>query len=114
MSSISRWAYTAKATVWRVASDDEYGAKVFYPPEIIYCDYGGDISKKIGAIGIGFAVKNTFYTEYDVANNGDYILLGESSAADPVSAGADEIKHIIRYADTFDRASDDFGLITAV
>lgn len=114
MSSAANWAYTAKATLWRVSGENEYGKKIFYPPELIYCDYGFDSALKLGDIGSGFVVKNTFWTEYSQANQGDFILVGELLEVDPIKAGADEIKHIIRYADTFERLADDYVLTTGV
>ena len=49
-----------------------------------------------------------------LGTDGDYLLIGVSTEANPIDAGADEIKHIIRYADTFDRVADDYALITGV
>ena len=115
MSSLARWSYTAKATIWRVASENEFGTKTFHPPEVISCDYGLDsaIAESAG-VGMGFIAKNTFWTEYDKANEGDFILIGESSELDPIKACANEIKHITRYADTFERLADDYALMTGV
>lgn len=114
MSSAASWAYTAIATIWRISGENEYGTKTFHPPEVIYCDYGLDSATRLGDIGKGFVVKNTFWTEYALANEGDFILISKSSELDPIKAGADEIKHIIRYADTFERLVDDYALITGV
>ena len=115
LSSLANWSYTAKATIWRVDGENEYGTKTFYPPEYIDCDYGLDsaIAESAG-VGMGFIAKNTFWTEYANANQGDYILIGESSELDPIKAGASEIKHIARYADTFERLADDYVLTTGV
>ena len=120
MSSLSRWSYTAKATIWRVIGENEFGTKTFHPPDVISCDYGLDTKiaglLSIGVSGIGseFSRSNTFWTEYDKANEGDFILIGESSELDPIKAGASEIKHITRYADTFERLADDYALMTGV
>lgn len=120
MSSAANWSYTAIATVWRVDSVNEYGTKTFHAPELIYCDYGLDsnhsglLSAGISGVGTEFVSKNTFWTEYDLAGEGDFILIGESSEPDPIKAGADEIKHVTRYADTFERLADDYALITGV
>lgn len=114
MSNTANWAYTAKATLWRASGRDEYGKYKFMSPVVILCDYGMDKTTRTEAVGIGFTAKNTFYTEYDLAKAGDYIALGEITELDPIKAGADAIKHIIRYADTFDRRADDYVLITAV
>ena len=115
MSSVARWTYTAKATIWRVDGENEYGTKTFHPPEYIDCNYGLDsaIAESAG-VGMVFVAKNTFWTEYANANQGDYILIGESSELDPIKAGASEIKHITRYADTFERLADDYALMTGV
>lgn len=120
MSSAANWSYTAKATIWRNLGKDEYGDPLGYSaPEILLCDYQGGLSAKItnasaslGNLGIERVVKNTVWTEYANATAGDYLLIGESSAADPIAAGADEIQQVIRYADTFERVADDFAIIT--
>lgn len=114
MSDLGAWSYTAKATVWRCIGEDEYDKKIFSQPEVINCDYGMDKSSKLDNIGLGFVIKNTFWTEYDKAKADDYILLGEHIEPDPIKVGADRIRHIIQYADTFERLADDFALITAV
>lgn len=114
MSSAANWAYTAIATIWRVSGENEYGTKTFHPPEFIYCDYGLDSATRLGDIGTGFVIKNSFWTEYALASEGDFILIGKFTELDPIEAGADEIKHIIRYADTFERLADDYALITGV
>lgn len=115
MSDLSNWSYTAKATIWRYSGSDEYGKKQFHSPEMIMCDYGMETVSKLGNIGSGIVIKNSFWTEYDQATeNEDYILLGEHTEPDPVKAGADKIRRIIHYADTFERTADDYALITAV
>lgn len=115
MSSLANWSYTAKATIWRkLAGKDENGDPLGYAePEIIFCDYEGGLSKRIGSLGAEIVVKNTVWTEA-LAAAGDYLLIGESTETDPVRAGADEVRQVIRYADTFDRLADDFAIITGV
>ncbi|NPE52409.1 hypothetical protein E0I03_15385 [Dickeya dadantii] len=114
MSSAASWSYTAKATIWRkLARTDEYGDPLGYaPPEVILCDYEGGLSKRVGSLGAEIVVKNTVWTEYALAAAGDYLLIGESTGADPVSAGADEVRQVIRYADTFERLADDWTILT--
>lgn len=116
MSSLGAWSYTAPCTIWHRLGDDEYGDSLgFSEPEVIMCDYGGDATARLGSLGVEFAIKNTHWTEYSEAKKGDYILIGESSEPDPLAVdGADEIMHIIRYADTFERIADDYALITGV
>ncbi|KOR02500.1 hypothetical protein [Pluralibacter gergoviae] len=115
MSSAANWSYTAAATIWRNLGTDKYGDPLGYSePEVILCDYEGGLSKRIGSLGSEIVVKNTVWTEYSLAAAGDYLLIGESSEADPVNAGADEVRQVIRYADTFERLADDWALITGV
>ncbi|WP_313412025.1 hypothetical protein [Atlantibacter hermannii] len=116
MSSVASWSYTAKATVWRrLPGKDEYGDPLGYAaPEIIFCDYEGGLSKRISSVGAEIVVKNTVWSEYALASGGDYLLIGESTEADPVVAGADEVRQVIRYADTFERVADDYAIITGV
>lgn len=116
MSSVANWSYTATATIWRkLEGKDEYGDPLGYSePEQILCDYEGGLSKRIGSLGSEIVVKNTIWTEFALADAGDYILIGASVEADPVVAGADEIRQVIRYADTFERLAEDFAIITGV
>lgn len=113
MSSVANWSYTAKATIWPVIDTDRYGKPTFGEPVVIDCDYGGDGKRGNGNLGLEFVVKNTFWTEYATAKVGDMIALGESSAT-TAPDDADEIKHIIRYADTFERIADDYAILTGV
>lgn len=115
MSSLASWSYTAQATIWKHLGMNEYGDSLGWSePLVIACDYQGGLSKRLGAIGGEKVVKNTIWTEYALADTGDYILIGESTEADPMAAGADEVMQVIRYADTFERTADDFAILTGV
>ena len=116
MSATANWSYTAIATIWRkLEGTDEYGDPLGYAlPEQIMVDYEGGLSKRIGSLGAEIVVKNTVWTEFALADAGDYLLIGASAEVDPVVAGADEVRQVIRYADTFDRMADDFAIITGV
>lgn len=121
MRAAANWSYTAACTIWRrsVGEDgkniNEYGEPLGYEaPLVIMADYQGGLSKKVGDIGSERVVKNTFWTEYALADAGDYMLIGTSDNPDPISAGANEVMQAIRYADTFDRTADDFAIITGV
>ncbi|HAY4182988.1 TPA: hypothetical protein JZ819_000312 [Escherichia coli] len=118
MSSIASWSYTAKATIWRKGAGgrDENGDPIngYEAPVVIMVDYEGGLSKRIGNLGAEIVVKNTVWTEFALAATGDYLLIGVSAEADPVVAGADEVRQVIRYADTFDRVADDFAILTGV
>lgn len=122
MSNIASWSYTAQATIWRNLGKTESGDPIGYmEPEVILCDYEGGLSRRIanvsaslGDLGSEVVIKNTFWTEYDQASTGDYLLIGISTELDPITAGADEIRQIIRYADTFERVADDYAILTGV
>ncbi|UYU30275.1 hypothetical protein [Siccibacter colletis] len=116
MSETANWSYTATATIWRkLEGTDEYGDPLGYAlPEQIMVDYEGGLSKRIGSLGAEIVVKNTVWTEFALAEAGDYLLIGISTEFDPIVAGADEVRQVIRYADTFDRMADDFAIITGV
>ena len=116
MSEIARWSYTATATIWRkLEGNDEYGDPMGYAvPEQIMVDYEGGLSKRIGSLGAEIVVKNTVWTEFALATAGDYLLIGVSTEADPVVAGADEVRQVIRYADTFERLADDYAILTGI
>ncbi|HIC7714337.1 TPA: hypothetical protein ACW7KA_000437 [Citrobacter freundii] len=118
MSSIASWSYTAQATIWRKQNGgtDEYGDPVngYAAPEVIMVDYEGGLSKRIGSLGAEIVVKNTVWSEYTLAAAGDYLLIGVSTEPDPIVAGADEVRQVIRYADTFERLADDYVILTGV
>lgn len=118
MSSIASWSYTAQATIWRKQNGgtDEYGDPVngYAAPEVIMVDYEGGLSKRIGSLGAEIVVKNTVWSEYTLAAAGDYLLIGVSTEPDPIVAGADEVRQVIRYADTFERLADDYAILTGV
>lgn len=113
MSATASWSYTAPCTIWRNLGFAENGDSLGWSePEVIMADYQGGLSAKIGSIGTEITVKNTFWTEFAEAKRGDYILIGHSTDADPISAGADEVMQVIRYADTFERTADDYAILT--
>ncbi|MDM2816958.1 hypothetical protein [Citrobacter sp. Cpo102] len=116
MSSVANWSYTATATIWRKQEgNDEYGDPLGYAePEQILCDYEGGLSKKLASLGAEIVVKNTVWTEFALADAGDYLLIGVSTEPDPIVAGADEVCQVIRYADTFERLADDYAILTGV
>lgn len=113
MSSLANWSYTAQATIWKPLGSNEYGDSLGWSePLVIACDYEGGLSKRLGDIGGEKVVKNTIWSEYALADTGDYILIGVSTELDPITAGADEVMQAIRYADTFERSADDFAILT--
>ena len=113
MSSVADWSYTAEATLWRNLGNSEAGDPLGWAaPEIIMCDYQGGLSTKLNNIGSEITVKNTVWTESSEAKKGDYLLIGLSTMVDPITAGADEVVQVIRYADTFERLTEDIAILT--
>ncbi|MBD2779212.1 hypothetical protein ID854_19575 [Xenorhabdus sp. M] len=111
MSRVANWAYTVPCTFWKRLGDDEYGKPLGYgEPKVIMCDYQGGLVQQDywggcragGKIPSGQSLRRHLW------------VIGESSNPDPIVAGADEIKHIVRYADTFERLADDYALVTVV
>jgi len=114
LSSIASWSYTATATIWRRirdadGSDTDGGGQPYgwEAPIAILCDYQGGLSAKIGDLG------REIWSEYAEAKEGDYILIGASTDTAPPDE-ADEIRQVIRYADTFERLADDYAILTGV
>ena len=115
MSAAASWSYTATATLWKNLGISDGGDSLgFAAPVEFMCVYEGGVSKRLASLGAEIVVKNTIWSEYSSAASGDYILIGASTNADPLAAGADEVMQVIRYADTFDRVADDFAIITGV
>lgn len=111
MSSAAAWSYTAKATVWRVVSRDDWDGGVLYAlPVVIACDYGAKAEQRTDSAGREFTSRQMVYTEFAAAKPGDYVLIGVSSEPDPLVAGAMEIRSVTRHGDTFERLADDYEL----
>lgn len=112
MSQLGSWSYTAAATIWRVTGrDDKTGKNVYASPEVIACDYQAKAERRTDDKGVEFVSRMSVYTEYATAKQGDYILIGSESVADPVAAGAALVRSVVRYADTFYRVADDYEII---
>lgn len=113
MSAAARWSYTAKATVWaKTGFDDWTGVETYAAPVLIDCDYSAESKVMTDADGEEFTTRQIIFTEADFVKRGDMILIGESAEANPVTAGAFVVRAVSRFADTFDRVSDDFKIAT--
>lgn len=64
------------------------------------------------ARGAEFVARQVIFTERADIKAGDMILIGTSTAADPLAAGAEEVKAVTRHADTFERKADDYQIAT--
>lgn len=113
MSAAANWSYTAKATLWGLRSRDGLsGAEVFAAPVQFLCDYSTSVrsgrgqqpgDERIGGMKV--------YTARAGIKRGDRILIGMSTAADPLGLDTLEVKDVLRDADTFDRAADDYTVV---
>ena len=119
MSSSASWSYTAKATHWAsLGGDDWSGVPTFAAPVVFDCDYKAEAVRSADAggsspsTGVELVMRQVIYTELSIVKQGDYVLIGESSIADPIAAGAAEVRTVVRDADTFDRVADDYRIMT--
>ncbi len=114
MSAAANWSYTARATHWARATRDGWSGRVtFAAPAAVLCDYKSEARRMTDATGVEFTTRHLVYTEASTIKRGDYLLIGTSTATDPTTVqGAEEVKSVTRYADTFDRTSDDYLVAT--
>lgn len=113
MSAAARWSYTARATLWPLLGVDGWDAQpTFGAPVSFLCDYTSKTETRRDAKGREFVSRLRLFTERADIKPGDRVLLGSSTAANPIQAGALEVMDVGRNADTFDRKADDFEVIT--
>ncbi len=117
MSAAAAWANTAFATLWARASRDGWsGALSFAAPVTFTCDYKAEAKRMNDAKGEEFISALLLYTERSDIEPGDRVMLGTSTATDPIAAGAREVRAVNRYNDTFQtvaaRKVDDFEVAT--
>lgn len=86
--------------------------KTFGPPEGFACDYSAAAERLTDDRGIEFTSRQILHTEKAGIAQGDMVLIGESTNADPIAAGAYEVRSVTRYSDTFDRLADDYRVAT--
>lgn len=112
MSAVAAWSYTATATHWSLLSRaGRTGALTFAAPAQFRCDYSGEARRERDSLGVEFVAQLTIDTERSTVKPGDRVMLGASTAADPITAGALEVRAVKRYGDTFDRKADDYRLV---
>lgn len=113
MSSLANWSYTAKATLWpRTGRDDWSAVATFGAPVSIDCDYSAEAVRMTDDRGVEFTTRQILFTERADIKQGDMVLIGVSALADPIAAGAFEVRSVKRDADTFERLADDFKVFT--
>lgn len=96
------WSYLQTATLWRLASRDEWGGQMAWAAPVLFlCDYAAESRRMVTSRGDEFTSRLLVYTSLAGVLQGDMILIGSSDAADPVAAGAQEVRAVDRWADTF-------------
>ncbi|MGL4545423.1 MAG: hypothetical protein ACRCUU_07645 [Plesiomonas sp.] len=113
ISSAANWSYTANITIWhKLGIDDWTGAVTFAAPVVFMGDYSAQSERMVSAAGNDFVSKQTVFTEYSLAKEGDFVLIGESSDASPYNAMAQEVLLVLNYGDVFERTAPDYKLVT--
>ena len=113
MSAAAAWSYTSTATHWaRLSRDDWTGVQAWAAPVTFACDYKAESVRMTDGNGIEFTSRQQIYTERASIAQCDMVLIGSHTTADPVTAGAFEVRAVTRFADTFDNAADDFLVAT--
>ena len=111
MSSLSAWSLTHTATYWPILSRNEWdGVAAYGWPVSVPCDYKADTRTAMDARGNEFVSKLTIYTEADIPIGSRVVLRVDVSATPP--SDADEVRAVVRYADTFEGLADDFEVLT--
>lgn len=113
MSSAANWSYTATATIWPfLGRDDWTRVEQFGPPVQFLCDYAAKAERRIDGKGVEFVTRQLIYTERAGIKQQDRVLIGASTEANPITAGALEVRAINRNADTLERLADDYEVAT--
>lgn len=114
MSAAASWSYTRAATVWpRLSSDDWVRQAQFGAPQTFACDYTTEARKAADDRGEEFVTRTTLFTERADIKRGDMVAVGSYSQADPTAVpGAEEVRAVARFSDTFNQRADDFKVMT--
>jgi len=113
MSNAAKWSYKFDITIWpNLGIDDWTGVTSWGAPVVFKGDYSAESKKMVSAGGNDFVSKQTIYTEYALAKEGDMLLIGNSTEVDPLIANAQEARLVLRYADTLEAGLEDFMLVT--
>jgi hypothetical protein len=112
MSNAANWSYTAKATVWREQSREDWSsAAAFAAPITIDCTYRSKRHARTDARGDEFVTTLIFYTEANFLKYGDRIAIGEHADPLPIEA-ANMVRAVDQTHDVFENNADDFEVST--
>lgn len=110
----SSWSYLQTATLWSLTGRDDWsGAPTYAAPVWFLCDYAAESRRMVNTMGVEFTSRMLVYTSLPDVAQGDMVLIGASALADPVAAGATEVRAVNRWADTFNaEGAEDFRIAT--
>lgn len=110
----STWAYKQTATYWPLTGRDEWtGRPTYGDPVLFLCDYAEDDVRMRLPSGEEFVSKLLIYTSMPGVKQGDMVRIGATNVADPFAAGADEVRAVRTWADTFKaEGAPDFRVAT--
>lgn len=110
----SSWSYLQTATLWSLTGRDDWtGAPTYAAPVWFLCDYAEEAKRMTDATGVEFVARLLVYTSLVGIKQGDRVLIGAAVEADPVVAGAAEVRAVTRWADTFNAGgAEDFRVAT--
>lgn len=110
----SSWSYIQTATLWSLQARDGWtGAKTYAPPVWFLCGHIEEDARVTDSKGQEFVSRARFFTSLPGVKQGDRVLLGASTLADPLAAGASEVRAITQWADAFNAlGAPDYKLST--
>jgi hypothetical protein len=113
-TTASSWSYRQTATLWRLAATAEWGGQTTYTlAGQFLCDHSAESRRMASASGDEFVSRLLIYTSLPDIKQGDMVLVGVSELADPFAAGAQEVRAVASWADTFKaEGSPDFRIAT--
>jgi hypothetical protein len=101
MTSAS-WSYLQTATLWALSTRDTWGGQVAHEPPVLFlCDYAQEAQRVTNARGDEFTSRLLIYTSLPGVKQGDMVLIGTSTERNPYAAGAQEVRAVTTWADTF-------------
>lgn len=108
------WSYLQTGTLWALTGRDDWtNAPTYDAPVWFLCDYAEESRRMTDATGEEFVARLLVYTSLTGIKQGDRVLMGASVGADPVAAGASEVRAVTRWADTFNAGgAEDFRIAT--
>jgi hypothetical protein len=101
-TTTASWSYRQTATLWRLTGRDAWTGQVTHAAPVLFlCDYAEDEQRLRLSSGEEFTTQLLIYTSLPGVKQGDMVLIGSSSSADPFAAGASEVRAVRTWADTF-------------